>query len=280
MIDISKGRYWDLPWSLISSCSRCSEGCRNCWALAMEKRFHKGIEGKIITHPERLSIPLKRKKPTVYAVWNDWCHEAVPFSLQHDILRTARSCERHTFLLLTKRVNVLKKTHEEESTWSWPFWNLPNVFYGLTVCNQQEMEDKSNDFFNVPGNKFMSLEPLLSKVIIPPWVIEKNLLSCVICGGETGPGARPTHPDWVRSVRDQCAAAEVPFFFKQWGEWVPGSLIAVARDTGNLQPILDASPPRVWIHQWPDGLTSVRVGKKAAGRLLDGRTHNELPWVK
>ncbi len=69
--NVAKGRYWRLPWSLVSSCTRTSLGCKNCWALAMEKRFHKGEEGKIVIHPERLDIPLKRKKPTVWAIWND-----------------------------------------------------------------------------------------------------------------------------------------------------------------------------------------------------------------
>jgi len=87
----------------------------------------------------------------------------------------------------------------------------------------------------------------------------------VILGGETGPGARPLHPDWVRSVRNQCAAAGVPFFFKQWGEWIHYTQYSF----GIGAPCLSAVRVENELY---------RVGRKAAGRLLDGREHNELPW--
>ena len=95
----------------------------------------------------------------------------------------------------------------------------------------------------------------------------------MILGGETGPGARPMHPEWVRSVRDQCAAAGVPFFFKQWGEFAPENSIYV-----------DGSPLSVTFYNnaqmdvCDNGERVYRVGRKRAGRLLDGRTYDELPW--
>lgn len=89
-------------------------------------------------------------------------------------------------------------------------------------------------------------------------------LDWVICGGESGPGARPMHPDWVRSLRDECVEAEVPFFFKQWGEWA--------------QKLYFVNGPKAHgSYVFPDGKLVVKLGKKAAGRELDGREWNEFP---
>jgi protein gp37 len=98
----------------------------------------------------------------------------------------------------------------------------------------------------------------------------------VIVGGESGSHARPMHPDWARSLRDQCAAAGVPFLFKQWGEWLPATrhddltLTLTFNDSNHTGPV----NPK-WQHI--DGASLAMVGKKAAGRLLDGRTHDEFP---
>ena len=254
MINISKGRFWDLPWSLVSSCSRCSPGCKNCWSLAMEKRFHKGIEGEILTHPERLSIPLKRRKPTVYACWNDLFHEAAPDDFIYDAYEKMASRPRHTFLVLTKRPRRMDGFIEHYKARRWPDAGAPvcdrmflkdfdHIWHGLTVCNQQEADEKIPLFLQVSGKKFLSIEPMLGAIDLhlclecqaEPWKCHEHLkVDGVVLGGETGPGARPMHPDWVRSVRDQCAAAGVPFFLKHLN--------------------------------------------KKDGRVLDGRTHDELSW--
>lgn len=98
----------------------------------------------------------------------------------------------------------------------------------------------------------------------------------VIVGGESGPGARPMHPDWARSLRDQCEAAGVPFLFKQWGEWMP-----TIRDGDTVKLVFEKGAPhgpdQPAFHEWPDGTGAARVGKKAAGRLLDGRTWDGFP---
>jgi protein gp37 len=91
------------------------------------------------------------------------------------------------------------------------------------------------------------------------------MIDWVIVGGESGPGARPMHPDWARSLREQCAAADVPFLFKQWGEWTPAP------------EVIDASGQM--FHRFDDGTWVQRIGKNAAGRLLDGRTHDSFPEV-
>jgi len=102
--------------------------------------------------------------------------------------------------------------------------------------------------------------------------IDPDRLDWVICGGETGPGARPMHPEWARSLRDQCQSAGVPFFFKQWGDYV--SISQMPEDTYRAWDAQHGT--EIWDYYNPIW----KVGKKAAGRLLDGREHNEYPEVK
>lgn len=320
MIDIAKGRYWDLPLSLVDGCTPCSPGCRGCWSAGLAHRFGEytikcGNEpprfmGVVKTHPDRLSIPLRRRKPTVWAVWNDLFHEAVPDSFIGRSLSTAIGEYRHTFLVLTKRVermaSLMSRFYADAGEKE--LRRAINVWSGLTVCNQAEADAKIPVFLQVPGKKFLSLEPLLGPIKIPPRFLRKDcadmcsaenrceecsesrmqhfgprLIDAVILGGETGPGARPMHPEWVRSVRDQCAAAGVPFFFKQWGEWairdskihgdIPQNPVVRlgenGLDTRDLANCVNAG------HE----VYMQRVGRTAAGRLLDGRTHDALPWV-
>jgi len=301
MIDISKGRYWDLPWSLVDGCTPCSPGCDHCWSAGMTHRFnfqwtknsvnppgqkpgHPVFNGIIITHPERLSIPLKRRKPAVYSIWNDWAHETVDHDFRRQMIRVAEDCPQHTFLALTKR----PKTVLDFCRWMGDLGSFPDNWWpGLTVCNQQEADEKIPVFLQVPGKKFLSIEPMLGPVDIVSFLpatlpaVDRavsgprgDCIDAVILGFETGAGARPGHPDWVRSVRDQCAAAGADFFFKGFGEW------AFLPKFVSATPIPGKTPPwgKYNVHTWDDGW-SVRVGKKNfAGRLLDGRTHDDLPW--
>jgi protein gp37 len=136
-------------------------------------------------------------------------------------------------------------------------WPLPNIWLGITAENQQAFEERAPWLRKCPAAiRFVSLEPLLGPIIMDDLLT--GIDWCIV-GGETGPGARPMHPEWVRNIRDQCQSAGVPFFFKQWGEWGPA-----------------------WEHGLrgePDALMR-RVGKKAAGRMLDGRTWDEVPNLK
>lgn len=290
-MDISKGRYWDKPWGLVSSCSRCSEGCRNCWALAMEKRFHKGIEGQIVTHPERLDIPLRTRKPTVWAIWNDLYHEDVPDDFRDDAYAVMHGCDRHTYLILTKRADNLLRYSQTHFLPG--YQGRDHIWHGLTICNQDEADAKIPELLRVPGKKFISYEPALGPVDFSQITEDDNMglptqiwplhcakgINAVVLGGETGPGARPMHPDWVRSVRDQCQAAGVPFFFKQWGKWGLGKdhpdRITKGTNTGCVSPVNGEDNA---LHR--NAAVMVKVGSKRAGRLLDGREWNELPWRK
>ncbi len=192
------------------------------------------------------------------------------------------------WLLLTKRPqNVLRMVPEK-----WKAGFPANVWIGATVENQARADERIPQLLNIPATvRFLSCEPLLGPVDLG-WPIagapahfwkggkptENDRIHWVICGGESGPGARPMHPDWARSLRDQCSAAGVPFFFKQWGEWLYPPDIGLSFDD-----FPKAERGQVWTSTGPTsrkGYDLVRVGKKKAGRELDGRTHDEFPKLE
>jgi protein gp37 len=151
-----------------------------------------------------------------------------------------------------------------------------NVRIGTSVENQKTADERIPHLFKVPASvRFLSVEPLLGPVDfrkVPGFNRIGLSLSAwwVIVGGESGPNARPMHPDWVRSIRDQCQAAGVPYFFKQWGEWAPGKNFS---ETSGIP-----SGESCDFGEGLDDNASVwRVGKKVAGRTLDGRTWDEMP---
>lgn len=168
-------------------------------------------------------------------------------------------------------------------------WPLPNVWLGVSAEDQARADERIPDLLATSAaTRFVSAEPLLGPITFHTvaglrencvidalrgesweWRAEGvrhdlrrglHRLDWMIVGGESGPDARPMHPEWARSIRNQCASADVPFFFKQWGEFAPTSEI---------------EGPGAHFH-FPDGATVRRVGKKHAGRLLDGRTHDDL----
>lgn len=165
-------------------------------------------------------------------------------------------------------------------------WPLPGIWLGVSVEDQQRADERIPDLLATPAAmRFLSCEPLLGAVY--PWteliLAKANKLvgqpvngempgiDWLICGGESGSKARPMHTDWARSLRDQCAAAGVPFFFKQWGEYVPSDHPAAAG--------LGLNDRRFSGFFTEGGPLMFRLGKKAAGRLLDGREHNGMPTM-
>ena len=199
--------------------------------------------------------------------------------------------------------------HRRESSWLplVPVWPLPNVWLGVSAENQAFANERIPILLDTPARvRFLSAEPLLGEIDLrrlhipgPPerwldalsgchtgWARDGRLppvtgeLDWVIVGGESGPHARPMHPDWARSLRDQCALV-TPFFFKQWGEFVPESQnpAALSELTAETALYVDATgDTRPAARGARNGATTVqRLGKKRAGRHLDGRTHDELP---
>jgi protein gp37 len=166
------------------------------------------------------------------------------------------------WLLLTKRPGCVTDMVPWNDAWP------QNVWLGTTVENQHWARRRIPALLNFPSTvRFLSCEPLLGPIDLSEWLGTSGQsgdtarsIDWVIAGGESGPRARPTNPAWIRSVRDQCLAADVPFHFKQWGTWSPA------------QPGEDG---RKWVALGAEVL--FRAGKKHAGRQLDGRTWDEVP---
>lgn len=309
----SKIEWTDAVWNPTTGCSKVSSGCANCYA---EREWHR-LAGNPMTayygrkfndvacHPERLDQPLRWKKPRKIFVnsMSDLFHDDVPEKFIAKVFAIMDLARHHTYMVLTKRPERAARLLSDDDFQFHVGWfqsqairefNLPepkeigpfplkNVWLGVSVENQATADERIPLLLQTPAVvKFISAEPLLGPVSLAgfdgetyrPWldsVAWKVDIDWVIVGGESGPNARPMHPDWVRSLRDQCQAAGVPFFFKQWGEWLP-----------NDQEY-DCNPGGVNYeqrHQLMGGTAMCRVGKKKAGRLIDGRTWDELPEVK
>ncbi len=195
----------------------------------------------------------------------------------------------HVIMLLTKRPNRMRSWQREQFPGGLPSW----VWVGTTVEDQQRADERVPPLLKVETNgvRFLSCEPLVGPVDlcrVNEWddfstdALDTPDPSCrvgwVIAGGESGRGARPMHPGWVRSLRDQCSDAGIPFHFKQWGAWAPAEGWGVDTDAW-------VSPNGRILGRWIDGDVEPypgaalmrRVGKHAAGRLLDGRTWDEVP---
>lgn len=294
-----------------------SEGCANCWARDLHDKRHKAkTAGKKVAEmyckpfenlqyfPERLEEPLQTKKPAVVFVGSqcDLFHEAVPDEFIDKVFEVANiTAPQHTYLFLTKRADRMVKYFQgviasNPLPEAFDFQPQPQVWLGVTVCNQQEADEKIPLLLQTPAaHRWLSIEPMLGPVDLTHlpnsegsgyghidalsgyWNTDHQAkIDGVILGGESGKNARPMHPDWARSVRDQCAAAGVPFYFKQWGLWSE-----ISYDANN--PREPRWPKERWLNlAGGHGFHGERVIKvqrtRAAGRLLDGQIHNALPW--
>lgn len=247
--------------------------------------------GKLAKAPNSaFDAPLSRKKPTTYFVnsMGDLFHEDCPDEWILDVLTVMAIANQHTFQVLTKRADRMREFMRrprllEEIYLNWytfadgarevQAWPLPNVWLGVSTERQQEADERIPDLLETPAAvRFISAEPLLGPICLslitingcdrvyplhgymenhPRGTLEHPKLDWVIVGGESGHGARPMDPEWALSLRDQCQAAGVPFFFKQWGSHVPET-------RGRYR----------------------KVPKSVAGRLLDGIEHNAMPEVR
>ncbi len=201
----------DATWNPVTGCTRVSPGCARCYALRIAERFRgtpafpSGFD--LTLHPERLDIPLHWRRPRRIFVnsMSDLFHEDVPLEFIRRVFDAMTAASWHQFQVLTKRGQRLR---EMAPQLEWP----ENVWMGVSVENQR-WASRVDDLRTVPAAvRFLSVEPLLG-----PVRLNLDGIHWVIVGGESGPRARPMRIDWATSVRDQCVAAGVPFFFKQWG---------------------------------------------------------------
>lgn len=247
----TKIEWCDMVWNPITGCEKVSEGCENCWAERMHKRFSKEPFHLVQFHPNRLEEPLKVKKPKKIFVCSmgDFFHPLAKLEWQANVLKVINHCPQHTFLFLTKRVGQM-----DMFEYVCGGLNKKNIWLGVSAENQRTVVERVSTLINIPASlRFVSIEPMLGAVNLEPYL---NNINWVICGGETGPGPciRPLHPDWVGDLRDQCMKAGVPFFFKQWGEW--------------------------FCFERERDYHFSRVGKKKAGNLLDGKVWDEFPKIE
>lgn len=237
---------------------------------------------------------VKPKRPRVFcASLADVFDNAVPDEWRADLFTLIAATPYLDWLLLTKRIGNVEKMLRDAicgdvngfQNYSHPL--IPhhdNVWLGITVSNQQEADrDIPKLIKNYAGKRFLSIEPMLGEIELkidscrdPFYRVNPCPIDWVICGGESGSKARPLNPQWVRNLRDQCAAADVPFFFKQWGEWLPRSSVYHKFLDGTSLEEIDPDCKK-WDCVRHDDVYMQRVGKKKAGRLLDGREWNEVP---
>lgn len=236
------------PWT---GCTKVSAGCRNCYAEKWRARFGHGDEWgprgwRVKTSPANWRNPLKwdRAAKAAGRPATVFCASLADVFEDRDELEPWRE-ELFELIAATPHLIWLLLTKRPENILrllpgDWLNAQLPNVWFGTSVENQDVVQRASwLDIDDRWGGFFLSMEPLLG-----PVDLDLEAIYWVIAGGESGPGARPMDPEWARQIRDQCAAEGVPFLFKQWGEF--------------------------------DELGR-KVGKKAAGRILDGRTHDGFP---
>lgn len=270
MSQLSNIEWTDVTWNPVTGCTKVSQGCKHCYAERLYERFNgKGSFRNVICHEDRFLQPFKRKKPSRIFVnsMSDLFHEDVPFQFIDKVYDTMWCTPRHTYQVLTKRADRMQQYCSNIVPY------IPNVWQGVSVEDQKTADERIPLLTATHAViRFLSMEPLLGPVDLSPFLPSPlgfgiPLIDWVIVGGESGPGARPMHPQWVRDLRDQCKEAGIAFFFKQWGEYAPAH---------DLQCNDKGIKGRKWFTFDPD--TSVcRVGKKAAGRLLDGKEYNAFP---
>ncbi len=303
MADNSKIEWTEATWNIITGCSVISPGCTNCYAMKLagtRLRNHPSRQGLTIPsksgpvwngevrfNKDWLTQPLHWKRPRMIFVCahGDLFHESVPDEWLDEIFAVMCLAPQHTFQILTKRAKRMREymislesrpddigmtaaRHVNfEDIPEYDEWPPKHLQLGVSAEDQERADERILHLAETPAAmRWVSVEPLLGEIDLTKLALQpegqyrngltgechgfytdyKNLNSIdwVVVGGESGPHARPMQPDWVRSLRDQCKAARVPFLFKQWGRY------------NNI---------------------GLPVGKKKAGRELDGVTHTEFP---
>jgi protein gp37 len=255
MSDKSKIEWTDATWNPVTGCTKVSPGCAHCYAETFAKRFRgvpahpyeQGFDLKLWHN--RLDLPLawKERKMIFVNSMSDLFHEDVPDDFIAKVFDVMSRAKHHIFQILTKRSErmlawTIRHFRSDDSMGDdkivWP----PHIWLGVSIENQSYTR-RIKHLQRTPAlTKFLSIEPMLGHISLDSSFLET--IQWIIVGGESGPRARPMEPEWVYEIRNQCKKYQVPFFFKQWGTYDP---------------------------------TGKRVGKKLAGRILEGKTWDEVP---
>lgn len=206
------GVWWDKMWNPVTGCTPISPGCKNCWAMRDTKRWRKSFVPGLL-HPDRFDAPFHWRKPRVVFVcgWGDLFHEEVSLSFHRKVFDIMRRCLKHTFVLLTKRADIMAFSVGR-------FDPLPNVLCGVSACTYNETAQHADDLHSMDGQGWRTLlcmEPLLEPIPITHG--ELRSIHQVIVGCESGMKGkrRSMKDDWVRDIRDTCRTGGVPFYLKQ-----------------------------------------------------------------
>ena len=243
----SKIEWTDATWNPVTGCTKISAGCANCYAEKFAERF-RGVPGHPFEQgfdlkiwPQRLDWPLNWKEPRKIFVnsMSDLFHEKVSDDYIRQVFDVMEKCDWHQFQLLTKRADRM-------ADWSRRYFAgrmIPkHIWMGVSI-ERQDFYGRIDRLKTVPAKvRFLSLEPLLGPIRFKAHDLRS--IHWVIVGGESGPGARPMDGEWAGDIKKQCLNHGVPFFFKQWGA---------------------------------HNSKGIRVGKKVAGRRLEGKVWNGLP---
>ncbi len=241
MSSSSKIEWTDATWNPVRGCTKISPGCKHCYAETLAERFRGvknhpfefGFDLRLV--PEKLGDPIRWSTPRKIFVnsMSDLFHEDVSDAFIENVCRVMMAANWHTYQVLTKRADRMSRllsTKLKNAAQSEHIW------WGVSVENQKHGLPRIQQLRQArPAVAFLSVEPLLEDL----GQFDLSGIQWVIVGGESGHGARPLSPDWVRSIRLQCEQQKVPFFFKQWGG----------------------------------------VRKAEAGRELDGQTYDEFPEI-
>jgi protein gp37 len=289
MADRSAIEWTEATWNPVTGCDRISPGCDNCYALTLAARLkamgaakyqqdgHPVTSGPgfaVTTHPDALATPRRWREGRMVFVnsMSDLFHAKVPVSFIREVFAVIAETPRHTYQILTKRSLRLLRLSEQIA---FP----PNAWIGVSIENADQVY-RAEHLRRVDHDvvRWISAEPLLG----PLDALGLDRIDWVVAGGESGPGARPMHPDWARGLRDRCAEREVAFFFKQWGAWEPTGWRGIHHERVQRMSLNGEAPRLIAevgnpIDDWGHRVLMRRVGKHAAGRELDGRTWDQYP---
>ena len=248
MASTSEIEWTDATWNPVTGCTQVSAGCDHCYALRFSERF-RGVPGHAFENgfdlqlrPNRIAQPLTWRRPRMIFVnsMSDLFQKEIPTAFIDAVFDTMEAATWHTFQLLTKRSSLMRKYIARR----YPDKPVPeHIWLGVSVENRPATSRVRHLQQTNASIRFLSVEPLIDDV----GEFDLTGISWVILGGESGPGARPMRREWALAMRDMCLRQRVPFFFKQWGAW---------SDQG------------------------IRGQKGANGRLLEGRTWDEMPTLE